>query len=217
MSVIAIIDYDVGNIRSIFAAFEKVGANPKLTRDRDEVMSADGLVLPGVGAFSHGMAKLKKYGLDDVIKDFAASNKPVLGVCLGMQILLGQSSEFGKTEGLNLIAGSVTRLQLNDPNVTKLPHVSWNELEVPEHLAWDGTILEDVVAEEDMYFVHSFMAVPDNPEHVLSTTTYSQSRFCSSVRNGNIYGCQFHPEKSGSEGLKIISNFVRMSKVSESD
>jgi len=213
MTTIAIIDYEVGNLRSIFSAFEKVGATPKLTRDRQEILDADGVVLPGVGAYSYGMDKLKEHGLVTLIKDFAATGKPVLGICLGMQLLLSESEEFGRTEGLGLIPGSVKQLNLLDPEVQKLPHVSWNEIQVPNGMSWDGTILEGIVSKEDMYFVHSFMAVPDDESHVLSLTSYSDSRFCSSVKNGNVYGCQFHPEKSAEEGLKIISNFIRICEV----
>lgn len=213
MTVIAIIDYEVGNIRSIFSAFEKEGATPKLTRDRQEILDADGMVLPGVGAYSHGMEKLKEYGLDSVIKDFAATGKPVLGICLGMQLLLSESDEFGRTEGLGLIPGYVKQLNLLNPQVQKLPHVSWNELQVPAGISWHETILEGIESEEDMYFVHSFMAVPESGRHVLSLTSYSGSQFCSSVKNGNVYGCQFHPEKSAEEGLKIISNFIQICEV----
>ena len=213
MTTIAIIDYEVGNLRSIFSAFEKVGATPKLTRDRQEILDADGVVLPGVGAYSYGMDKLKEHGLVTLVKDFAATGKPVLGICLGMQLLLSASEEFGRTEGLGLIPGSVKQLNLLDPEVQKLPHVSWNEIQVPNGMSWDGTILEGIVSEEDMYFVHSFMAVPEDESHVLSLTSYSDSRFCSSVKNGNVYGCQFHPEKSAEEGLKIISNFIRICEV----
>lgn len=213
MTTIAIIDYEVGNIRSIFSAFEKVGAMPKLTRDRQEILNADGVVLPGVGAYSHGMEKLTEHGLDSVIKDFSATGKPVLGICLGMQLLLSESDEFGRTEGLGLIPGSVKQLKLLNPQVQKLPHVSWNELQVPDGVSWHGTILEGIASEEDMYFVHSFMAVPESESHVLSLTSYSDSQFCSSVKNGNVYGCQFHPEKSAEEGLKIISNFIRICEV----
>lgn len=213
MTKIAIIDYEVGNIRSICSAFEKVGANPKLSRDHQEILDADGVVLPGVGAYSHGMEKLKERGLDSVIKDFVATDKPVLGICLGMQLLLSESEEFGHTEGLGFIPGCVKKLNLFNSQVQKLPHVGWNELQVPSDISWDQTILEGIASEEDMYFVHSFAAVPENASHVLSLTSYSDSQFCSSVRNGNVYGCQFHPEKSAEEGLKVISNFIKICEV----
>lgn len=213
MTTIAIIDYEVGNIRSISSAFEKVGVEPKLTRNYQEILDSDGIVLPGVGAYSHGMERLKEHALDSTIKDFAATGKPILGICLGMQLLLSESDEFGHTEGLGLIPGSVKQLKLLNAQEQKLPHVSWNELQPPNVNSWGGTILEGIAPEEDMYFVHSFMAVPKNTSHVLSLTNYSDSQFCSSVKNGNIYGCQFHPEKSAEEGLKIITNFIRICEV----
>ena len=213
MTKIAIIDYELGNIRSIFSAFEKVGATPKLVRGRREILDADGMILPGVGAYSHGMEKLKEHGLDSVIKEYSETGKPILGICLGMQLLLSESEEFGRTEGLGLIPGSVKRLNLLNPKNHKLPHVSWNELQKPSKVSWDGTIFEDIASEEDMYFVHSFMAVPESESHVLSLTSYSDSQFCSSVKNENVYGCQFHPEKSAEKGLKIISNFIRICEV----
>jgi imidazole glycerol-phosphate synthase subunit HisH len=213
MMKIAIIDYEVGNIRSIYSALGKVGAEPKLTRDRQEILAADGVVLPGVGAYSHGMEKLKEHSLDCILKKFSAMGKPVLGICLGMQLLFSESNEFGYTEGLGLVPGSVKELQLLNPEVQNLPHISWSELELPSEGAWDGTILEGIAPQEDMYFIHSFMAAPDNNDHVLSLTTYSDCQFCSLVRNENVYGCQFHPEKSAEEGLKIIANFIRICEV----
>lgn len=213
MATIAIIDYEVGNIRSIFAALEKKGAEPVLTRNYDDILKADGVILPGVGAYSHGMEKLKEYSLDVVIKDFAATGKPVLGICLGMQLLLSNSDEFGYSEGLGLIPGAVKKMQLKDSKYQKLPHVCWNEIELPEGASWDKTILQDISVKEDMYFVHSYMAVPENKDHILSLTTYSDHKFCSSVRNGKIFGCQFHPEKSAEEGLRIIANFIQICEV----
>lgn len=213
MTSIAIIDYEIGNIRSIVSAFEKMGVDLKLTKCSEEILDSDGVVLPGVGAFAHGMAKLKEHALDGVIKEFAATGKPILGICLGMQLLLTESYEFGYTEGLGLIPGTVKELKLLDPEVQKLPHVSWNELSMPAKGSWDKTILQGVMPKENMYYVHSYMAIPKDENHILSTTIYSNSEFCSSVRNNNIFGCQFHPEKSAKEGLKIISNFVRICEV----
>lgn len=214
MTSIAIIDYDVGNIRSICSAFEKEGASVTLSRSEKAIFSADGLVLPGVGAYSHGMHNLKKYGLDSIIKNFAATGKPVLGICLGMQLLLSKSEEFGHTNGLDLIPGSVEKLEVLDPKKQKLPHVSWNELQKPPKTCWNQSILEGVDPQDSMYFVHSYVAIPLDARHVLSLTDYSDSYFCSSVKNGNVYGCQFHPERSGERGLKIISNFIKICGVS---
>ena len=132
-----------------------------------------------------------------------------MGICLGMQLLFEESEEFGKTEGLGLISGKVVELPTKDNQNEKLPHVSWNELN-SNKVSWENTILADIEEGSDMYFVHSFIAKPKDDYSVLSTTEYSGYNFCSSVKKGNIYGCQFHPEKSGPIGLRVINNFIRM-------
>lgn len=210
MVEIAVVDYDIGNIRSIMSAFEKANIPLNFSRDYDRLLSADGLVLPGVGAFSHGMSKLSEYSMDKAIIDFASTGKPILGICLGMQLLFTQSDEFEVTNGLNLIPGQVVELELNKPEIKKLPHVGWNDLELPEGITWEGTILENIKPKSDMYFVHSYMAIPANKKDILSVTTYSDNVFCSAVHHNNIYGCQFHPEKSAEEGLKIVDKFVQI-------
>ena len=189
---IAVIDYDIGNVRSILSAFQNQGADVFLTRDRDKILASDGLVLPGVGAFSHGMERLRKYNLVKDIKDYVKTGNPFIGICLGMQMLFDNSEEFGQSCGLGLIAGNVTKLPIKEGDSIKLPHVSWNELNIAEG-KWEGTILEGVREGSDMYFVHSFTVNPDDKNHILSTTEYSDFQFCSTIKKNNIYLKNFIP------------------------
>jgi glutamine amidotransferase len=208
---IVIVDYGVGNVKSMKNAFENQGETAILSRDRDIILSADGLILPGVGAFSHGMSNLNKYGLVTVIKDYVKTGKPFLGVCLGMQLLLEESEEFGNTKGIGLVKGKVIKLPVEKSNKLKLPHISWNVIQ-PKKIEWKNTILNNVENNSDMYFVHTFVAKPDNEDEILSTTDYFNVEFCSSLKKGNVYGCQFHPEKSSKQGLSIIKNFINICK-----
>lgn len=201
----------MGNVRSIYNAFEKIGASAKLSRDESDILNADGVVLPGVGAFPQGMLKLKSFNLDKIICQYVKTSKPLLGICLGMQMLFSKSTEFGITSGLNLIEGEIVSLnqRTKKPSI-KLPHVGWNEIIEPTDTAWKDTILEDLDSNTVMYFVHSYVAVPEYYENILATSIYEDIRFTSSVIKDNILGCQFHPEKSAEDGLKIINNFVNL-------
>lgn len=213
MTSIALIDYGLGNIKSIKSAFDRAGVDIKLTRDPLLIENSDGVVLPGVGAFSHGMEKLKLLGLDSVLQNYSTYGKPILGICLGMQMLFDSSDEFGHTSGLGLISGRVSRISCKDEKCQKLPNIGWSEIYTHQQKCWDGTILEGINNDEDMYFVHSFHARPKNQKNILSSTTYSGFEFCSTVRHANIYGCQYHPEKSGKAGLKIIKNFIDICRI----
>lgn len=208
---IAIIDYEIGNVKSIINAFIKIGMEPILTNDKETILNSDGLILPGVGAFAYGMANLHKYGLQEIIYDFVNTQKPFMGICLGMQMLMEESEEFGITKGLGLIEGKVIKLPVPNSNYEKLPHISWNEI-LTKNITWENTILDNIQEYTDMYFVHSFVAFPRKEENILSMTEYSDYKFCSAVKKDNIYGCQFHPEKSGEKGLKIMQNFVNLCK-----
>jgi len=208
---IVIIDYDIGNVRSIFNAFETLDIKPTLSRKKEDILSADGVILPGVGSFPSGMKNLHKYSLVDIIKKYAQSKKPLLGICLGMQLLFDNSEEFENTDGIGLISGVVKKLPINKEENEKLPHVSWNEL-IKKDIDWENTILRSIKSKNDMYFVHSYIAIPDNQSHILSYTQYLNNEFVSSVKKDNIYGCQFHPEKSAKDGLKILENFIKMIK-----
>jgi len=208
---IVIIDYGIGNVKSIMNALEHRGQKAFLSRDRDVILGADGLILPGVGAFSHGMNNLNKYGLVTIIKEYVKTDKPLLGICLGMQMLLEESEEFGNTKGIGIIKGKVIKLPVVNSNKIKLPHIGWNEIQTNK-IKWGNTILNDVEVSSNMYFVHTYVAIPNNENEILSTTEYFGIEFCSSLKKGNVYGCQFHPEKSASRGLTIIRNFINICK-----
>ena len=206
---IVIIDYGIGNVKSIMNAFKKNNITPVLSNQASEIMSADGVILPGVGAFARGMNNLNKLNLVSILRKYTDTGKPFMGICLGMQMLLDESEEFGNTKGLGVISGKVIKLPTQNNQHEKLPHVSWNEIE-KKNIEWDNTILDKIERKTNAYFVHSFVADPINKDEILSTTEYSDYRFCSSIKKGNIYGCQFHPEKSGKSGLKILNNFIIM-------
>lgn len=206
---IAVLDYGVGNINSIMRALEQQACSPFLTEDPDVIASADAIVLPGVGAFASGMEGLERRGLIPVVSEAVKQNKPMLGICLGAQLLLTEGHEFGRFAGLNAIPGLVERMT---PSVasTKIPQIGWNTLQPPTGASWEGTILEDCQPGDHVYFVHSYVMRPHDPQAILAETAYGGSSFCSAVRSGNIYGCQFHPEKSGEVGKKILRRFVQL-------
>ncbi len=206
MIKIGIIDYGVGNIRSISNALNSFDCETILSDDKKVILGCDGLILPGVGAYKHGMDKLKSKNLIDVINEYVETSKPFLGICLGMQMLFETSSEFGETNGLGLIEGDVKKLPSQDS--IKLPFISWSSIHQNKDLQWDGTILENTKELSDFYHVHSYYADPEKSEHILSYSMYNDFKYCSTVNKNNIFGCQYHPEKSGEEGLKIIKSFI---------
>ena len=200
--MIAIVDYDMGNLRSVQKAFEKVGASAKITRDPEVIAAAAGLVLPGVGAFGVCMEKLTGYRLTGPIKDFIASGRPFLGICLGLQLLFEESMEFGSKKGLGILKGRVLRFPSTD---LKVPHMGWNSVRFQK----DSRLMKGLNDNAYFYFVHSFYVKPEE-EVALCTTDYGLE-FCSAVERGNIFATQFHPEKSQNDGLKILENFTRIS------
>jgi len=207
---IAIIDYDIGNVQSIKNSLRSLGEfDIVITNKENEILEADGVILPGVGAFKKGMEELKIRNLPKIINKYVSTGKPLFGICLGMQLLFDKGEEFGLTQGLGLIEGSVKKFPqaLN----AKLPHISWNEIEY-DSSKWKGSILNDINDKEDMYFVHSYICMPDDESLILSKTEYGGINFCSSIKKDNIYACQFHPEKSGKSGLKIIKAFIDIVK-----
>lgn len=209
---IAIVDYGIGNVKSMINAFDSLKTEVVLTSDPKNIMNSSALVLPGVGAFASGMNNLKKYDLIDTIHEFVNTGKPFLGVCLGMQMLLEESEEFGSTKGLGLIKGKVVKLKTDKANNERLPHVSWNEIKEPNPGRWKNTILENTIELTDVYFVHSYAAVPQESKDVLAIANYSNHDFCAAVSKNNVFGTQFHPEKSGVSGLNILKKFIDITK-----
>ncbi|HYC55458.1 MAG TPA: imidazole glycerol phosphate synthase subunit HisH [Candidatus Binatia bacterium] len=207
--MIAVVDYGVGNLRSVSKALEHVGAQVTVTSDASVIESAGGVVLPGVGAFAHCMNNLAEAGLEGCVRAAAASTRPFLGVCVGMQILFEESDEFGRVPGLGILPGRVRRFEPAAHDL-KVPHMGWNELVVRNrapHLAGldDGT---------RVYFVHSYYVETPEPSIIATTTPYGVD-FVSSAWRGNIFATQFHPEKSQDAGLKILGNFARLVEASE--
>ncbi len=201
---VTVLDYGIGNVRSILNALENVGCTATLTRDTVAILESDALILPGVGAFKSGMDNLLKFHLDELIHDFVSTGKVFIGICLGMQMMFEESEEFGITKGLSLVEGKVKKLKKENEN--RLPNVSWNRLIEPQFNRWENTLLQNSVAKENFYFIHSFVGVPSNHSDILAKSGYGSIEFCAAVQNKNMYGFQFHPEKSGNDGLNIFRN-----------
>ncbi len=203
--MIGIVDYNMGNLASVINAFTKVGADTCLESDPSKLSQYDKLILPGVGAFGDAMEHLKKNGMDKAVKEFAASGKPLMGICLGMQLLFESSVEFGSTDGLGLIPGEIVAFnEKKFDQKLKVPHMGWNELFVQK----DSALFKGLNKEFYLYFVHSYHAVCDD-KYAIGKTYYGYE-FTSAVNKENIYGFQPHPEKSHENGLKIIKNFANL-------
>lgn len=206
---ILIIDYKLGNLFSVNQALTNIGLNVNITSNAEDIESADAIVLPGVGAFNDAMNNLKELNLINPIKKFASSNKPFLGICLGLQLLFSESEEFGYSKGLGLVKGKVKRfININkDGELRKVPQIGWNQILQIDANSWKNTPLNSIKAGEFMYFVHSFYVVP-NEIVGLSQTNYDGQFYVSSILKNNIFACQFHPEKSALEGLKIYNSWA---------
>jgi glutamine amidotransferase len=198
----AIVDYGMGNLRSVQKAFERLGHAAEVTRDPERIASAPAVVLPGVGAFGACMANLAAFGLVEPVRAAIAADRPFLGICLGMQLLFEESEEFGPVAGLGVLPGRIVRFA-PDP-ARKVPHMGWNTLRI----ARPAPVLEGIADGAHVYFVHSYYAVPADRALVATTTPYG-AEFASSVVRGNVFACQFHPEKSQQVGLRLLDNFVR--------
>lgn len=204
LDMIAIIDYDAGNLKSVEKAFAAIGMEAAATRDRKEILRADKIVLPGVGSFGDAMGNLKKYELDKVILQAAVErNIPFLGICLGLQLLFEGSEESSGMEGLGILRGDIVRIP--DKEGLKIPHMGWNSL----HLQNGGRLFEGVEEQSYVYFVHSYYLRAKDEQIVKATTEYS-TLIHASVEHGNVFACQFHPEKSSGVGRKILQNFAAL-------
>jgi glutamine amidotransferase len=205
--MIAIVDYDMGNLRSVQKAFEAVGYPAAVTRNPQAIADASHVVLPGVGAFGDCMRNLEAYGLVEPVLRAISSGKPFLGICLGLQLLFTESEEFGTHQGLGVVPGKVVRFSSSNadasPRTLKVPHMGWNSLAMQRRTP----LLDGVPDAAYVYFVHSYYVVPDDQSVVSTTTDYGRP-FVSSIMRDNIYACQFHPEKSQAGGLRIIKNFA---------
>lgn len=212
----AIVDYGLGNLFSVRNTCEHVGLKPIITNDEATILAAKLVILPGVGAFGDAISVLKERGLDKTLRTVADSDQMLFCICLGLQLLMTESFEFGRHQGLDIIQGQVLRLSDTDAkgNRVRVPHVGWSQVyygesksdAAPDH--WLGSPLENIKNRESMYFVHSYFVKPVDPSVILTKTVCGDQEYCSSIRYKNIFACQFHPERSGQEGLKIYRYFA---------
>lgn len=209
----AVVDYGLGNLFSVRRACEHVGMEVVVTPRKEEILGTDVVILPGVGAFGDAMATLRRLDLVEVLRDIANSDRPLIGICLGIQLLMSESCEFGVHKGLGIIEGSVVRFEnpQERKRLLKVPQVQWNRIFHPNHRRqegdpWRDTPLAGLAEGEFMYFVHSFYVRPTDPSVTLSVSRYGDVEFCSALRWRNVFACQFHPERSGSAGLLVYRN-----------
>lgn len=199
--MIAIIDYDAGNIKSVEQALTALGETAVITRDREEILRADKVILPGVGAFGDAMERIRGYGLEEIIGEVVARKKPFLGICLGLQLLFESSEETPGVKGLGILRGKIVKIP--DNAGLKVPQIGWNSLKFPN----SGRLFRGIAEDSYVYFVHSYYLQAEEPGIVTATTEYAV-HIHASVEKGNVFACQFHPEKSSDVGLRILQNFV---------
>lgn len=217
---VAIVDYGTGNLFNVRRACHQVGLDAEIVSDPESVVAADAVILPGVGAMHHAMRALRESGLAEALLEVVGRGTPFLGICLGMQLLLGYGSEFEDHEGLSLIPGRVVRFPTQNCSgeALKVPHIGWNAVRPISESGseWASTPLGGLPSGVFMYFVHSYFVVPDDPSLRIATTTYQGVEFCSAIRHENLVGCQFHPERSGRDGLALYARF-RQSLIGRGD
>jgi glutamine amidotransferase len=207
--LVVILDYQLGNLFSVKQACEKVGLQSIVSSQKDDIAKADGIILPGVGAFGEAMSNMRKLDLVEPLKNFVASEKPLFGICLGQQLLFTESEEFGTSKGLDFIPGVIKKFPAfrGENNLMKVPQIGWNHI-YKKSLKWEDTPLVEVKESSFVYFVHSYYVEPKNQEHVLTLTNYEGIEYCSAVtKTKKIFATQFHPEKSGQLGLSIYKNW----------
>ena len=208
--MISIIDYGVGNLFSLMSSLEHIGEEAEITADVKKIRNSDKIILPGVGAYEDAAAKLRSSGMADIVKEQAKAGKPLMGICLGMQLLLEKSYEYGEHEGLGLIKGKVVPIEGSVPATYKVPHIGWNSLAFRQDAVMGKTdpLFKYIKEGDYVYFVHSYYAT-DCGESTIAVTEYG-AELTAAVAGGNVYGCQFHPEKSGEVGMKILKAFCEM-------
>jgi imidazole glycerol phosphate synthase, glutamine amidotransferase subunit len=207
---VLVVDYGIGNVFSVCNAIRRIGGDVELTGDLKAIREADRVILPGVGAFARAMDALRAKGIVSALQDFIATGRPFMGVCIGMQVLMERSTEFGENEGLGFLRGEVVRIPGQGPDGSHLrvPHIGWAGLE-PKEQGWDGTPLAGIRPKEDfVYFVHSYHCVPSDPSRILATVDYGGVPVTAAIRQENIIGVQFHPERSGEVGQQILQAFL---------
>jgi len=208
---ITIIDYGCGNILNLARAIKFVGYEVDVTHDKNKIINSSYVILPGVGAFGNAMKQIEKYNLHNTILEYAKSNKPLLGICLGMQILLTVSYEFGVHKGLGLIEGKVIKISNEKNKEIKIPHMGWNEIYPNNNKKeWKNKILKNSSIGKSFYFVHSFVCITKDHDSTIAVCNYSDISIPAVVATGNVFGCQFHPEKSADNGLDVLKNFFEI-------
>lgn len=209
--MITIIDYQISNLFSVKHACDHLGLQAEISSDKQKLLESDAAILPGVGAFGDAMRNLKTLDLIGPVKEFIASGKPFMGICLGLQLLFSESEEFGQHKGLNIIPGKVTKFSAKNTlgKIVKIPQIGWNQIYEQEKGKWEYSPLAATANHECMYFVHSYYVSPSDKKVVLSLTEYQGIEYCSSIFYKNIFASQFHPEKSGKEGVKIYHDWLK--------
>jgi len=208
---ITIIDYGCANILNLARAIKFIGYEVDITHDKNKIINSSYVILPGVGAFGNAMKQIEKYNLHNTILEYAKSNKPLLGICLGMQILLTVSYEFGTHKGLGLIEGKVIKISNEKNKEIKIPHMGWNEIYPNNNKKeWKNKILKNSSIGKSFYFVHSFVCITKNYDSTVAVCNYSDISIPAVVATGNVFGCQFHPEKSADNGLAVLKNFCEI-------